>query len=57
MARQVSLEPGVTPGRGATWMAEALWEAASWVGCDAVRVERVDPLLAGPLQDALGRAR
>ncbi|MEV0753899.1 crosslink repair DNA glycosylase YcaQ family protein [Streptosporangium sp. NPDC050280] len=53
VARQVSLEPEVTPARGAASLAGALWEAASWVGCEAVRVERVDPLLAGPLQDAL----
>ncbi|MEU8570119.1 crosslink repair DNA glycosylase YcaQ family protein [Streptomyces pathocidini] len=38
VARQVSLE-----GRAAVRpMARALWEAASWVGCDAVRVERVE---------------
>ncbi|WP_344978198.1 winged helix-turn-helix domain-containing protein [Streptosporangium fragile] len=55
VARQVGLEPGVSPGKGAGPLAEALWEAAGWVGCDAVRVEQVDPLLAGPLHDALGR--
>ncbi|MCX5013646.1 winged helix DNA-binding domain-containing protein [Streptomyces sp. NBC_00555] len=36
VARQLSLE---TPG-AASAMAEALWEAARWVGCQEVRVER-----------------
>ncbi|MCX4693045.1 winged helix-turn-helix domain-containing protein [Streptomyces sp. NBC_01408] len=36
VARQLSLE---TP-RAAAAMAEALWEAARWVGCEEVRVER-----------------
>ncbi|MEU9237749.1 winged helix-turn-helix domain-containing protein [Streptomyces subrutilus] len=36
VARQLSL---VTPG-AAPAMAEALWEAARWVGCEEVRVER-----------------
>lgn len=36
VARQLSLEtPGAAPA-----MAEALWEAARWVGCEEVRVER-----------------
>jgi uncharacterized protein YcaQ len=36
-------------------MAEALDEAATWVGCDAVGLERVDPPgLAEPLRAALG---
>jgi uncharacterized protein len=39
VARQVSLE---TP-RGAEPVADALSEAAGWVGCDDVRVERVVP--------------
>ncbi len=35
-------------------MATALWEAASWVGCDAVAIERVEPPeLAAPLHAAL----
>lgn len=35
-------------------MAAALWEAASWVGCDQVQLERVEPAtLAAPLHDAL----
>ncbi|GAA3117438.1 crosslink repair DNA glycosylase YcaQ family protein [Planomonospora alba] len=45
VARQIGLEPGVTPERAAGPLAEALREAADWVGCDAVRVERADPLL------------
>jgi uncharacterized protein YcaQ len=36
-------------------MADALLEAATWVGCDAVGLERVDPPeLAEPLRAALG---
>ncbi|MGP3686418.1 winged helix-turn-helix domain-containing protein [Streptomyces sp. IBSNAI002] len=36
VARQLSLEtPGAAPA-----MADALWEAARWVGCEEVRVER-----------------
>jgi hypothetical protein len=35
-------------------MASALREAATWVGCNAVTVERVEPLeLAGPLSRML----
>ncbi|MGH3328513.1 MAG: winged helix-turn-helix domain-containing protein, partial [Streptomycetales bacterium] len=50
VARQVSLETA----RAVAPMAAALGEAASWVGCDAVRVERVLPeRLAAPLRAAL----
>ncbi|MFD7093030.1 winged helix-turn-helix domain-containing protein [Streptomyces sp. NPDC059883] len=50
VAKQVSLE---TP-RAVPAMAQALREAAEWVGCSDVRVERVDaPALRGPLVDAL----
>lgn len=55
VARQVGVEDGVSPRRAAQGMAEALWEAASWVGCDDVRVDRVDPRLAAPLFEALMR--
>ncbi|MEU4835297.1 crosslink repair DNA glycosylase YcaQ family protein [Streptosporangium sp. NPDC023615] len=55
VARQVSLEAGVTPARGAAPLAAALREAAGWVGCQTVRVDRVDPLLAGPLREALSQ--
>ncbi len=51
VARQLSMAgpKAVAP------MAEALLEAASWVGCDAVGLERVDPPeLAEPLRAALG---
>lgn len=51
VAKQLSMAgpKAVTP------MAEALLEAASWVGCDAVGLERVDPPeLAEPLRAALG---
>ncbi|MFH0244116.1 winged helix-turn-helix domain-containing protein [Streptomyces sp. HK10] len=50
VARQVSMA-----GRGAVEpMARALREAAGWVGCDAVRVERCDdPVLAAALTAAL----
>jgi uncharacterized protein YcaQ len=35
-------------------MATALWEAAAWVGCDQVQIDRVEPAaLAAPLHDAL----
>ncbi len=50
VARQVSLDSpkAVAP------MAEALREAAGWVGCDAVRIERVNrPELAAPLAAAV----
>jgi uncharacterized protein YcaQ len=50
VAKQVSL---VTP-KAVRPMAQALWEAADWVGCTDVRVERVDPPeLRGPLSQAL----
>ncbi|MFD7225783.1 winged helix-turn-helix domain-containing protein [Streptomyces sp. NPDC059892] len=50
VAKHVSLE---TP-RAVPAMAQALREAAEWVGCSDVRVERVDaPALRGPLVDAL----
>jgi uncharacterized protein YcaQ len=59
IARKVSLEPTAvnTPGkaeRAMAYLAEALREAADWVGCDAVRVERLDPpALTAPLTAAL----
>ncbi|MFI6476969.1 winged helix-turn-helix domain-containing protein [Nonomuraea sp. NPDC050663] len=43
VARQIGLEPGISPARAVEGVRAALWEAASWVGCDSVRVERVDP--------------
>ena len=51
VARQLSMAgPKAVPAMG-----EALLEAASWVGCDAVALERVDPPeLAEPLRAALG---
>jgi uncharacterized protein YcaQ len=52
VARKVSLDTdsAVRP------MAEALAEAASWVGCDSVRVEQVSPpKLADALQAAVSR--
>jgi uncharacterized protein YcaQ len=49
VARQLSLEP-----RAVAPMAAALREAATWVGCDAVALGRVDPpALARPLEAAL----
>jgi uncharacterized protein YcaQ len=49
VARQVSLRRGAVRS-----MARALRDAARWVGCSAVAVERVDPPnLAGPLRAAL----
>lgn len=50
IARQVSLESA----RAVEPMAQALREAATWVGCDSVRVERLDdPKLAAALAEAL----
>lgn len=47
LARQV----GLAGPRAVRPMARALWEAASWVGCDQVRVEHVDqPELAAALR-------
>ncbi|MFJ6907293.1 winged helix-turn-helix domain-containing protein [Streptomyces griseoluteus] len=53
VARQVTLDgPKAVPG-----VAQALVEAASWVGCTDVRVERVDaPDLRAPLTLELARA-
>ncbi|WP_449064763.1 winged helix-turn-helix domain-containing protein, partial [Planomonospora algeriensis] len=45
VARQVGVEPGIDPRRAVEPLAEALREAADWVGCDAVRVERAEPAL------------
>ncbi|MFD9034359.1 winged helix-turn-helix domain-containing protein [Streptomyces sp. NPDC059567] len=50
VARQVSLESPKAVGP----MAQALREAAGWVGCDSVRIERADrPELIAPLTAAL----
>ncbi|GGO75708.1 winged helix-turn-helix domain-containing protein [Nonomuraea cavernae] len=49
VARQVSLEPGLSAAKWAGAIGDALWSAADWVGCDAVRVERADPELAAHL--------
>ncbi|MET8183681.1 crosslink repair DNA glycosylase YcaQ family protein [Streptomyces sp. NPDC005336] len=50
VARQVSLESA----KAVDPMADALREAAGWVGCDTVRIERVDrPELAAPLTAAV----
>jgi hypothetical protein len=48
IARKVSFEPSVSRGAAASDAAlvalrTALWQAAAWVGCDAVRVEIVNP--------------
>jgi uncharacterized protein YcaQ len=54
VARQLSVDgrKSVAP------MAQALYEAASWVGCDTVRVERVDdPSLAAALHAELAALR
>lgn len=50
VARQIGLEAGVPAGKAAQAVREALWSAAEWVGCDAVRVERADPALAARLE-------
>jgi hypothetical protein len=50
VARQLSLD---TPS-AAEPMARALTEAAAWVGCDSIRLERVEPpRLAARLAAAL----
>ncbi|MEW2360298.1 crosslink repair DNA glycosylase YcaQ family protein [Spirillospora sp. NPDC029432] len=55
VARQVSFEPWAVRSAARTErtvaaLRAALWRAASWVGCDAVRVERCDlPGIAGAL--------
>lgn len=57
VARQVGFEPGARTG-AAEAMSDALWEAASWVGCTEVRVERVGaPELEAPLRAAVAAAR
>ncbi|MEU5877342.1 crosslink repair DNA glycosylase YcaQ family protein [Spirillospora sp. NPDC047279] len=47
IARQVTLEPwAVTPARVESTLEAlrtALWNAAAWVGCDALRIDRLDP--------------
>ncbi|MFI9589250.1 winged helix-turn-helix domain-containing protein [Nonomuraea sp. NPDC052265] len=43
VARQVHLEPGLSPVKWADALRDALWSAAEWVGCGTVRVERTDP--------------
>ncbi|WP_246364380.1 winged helix-turn-helix domain-containing protein [Nonomuraea rhodomycinica] len=53
VARQLSLEPGLSGARWADALRDALWSAAEWVGCDAVRVERADPGLAAHLETAV----
>lgn len=53
VARQASLAgpKAVAP------MAQALVEAAAWVGCTDIRLERIDaPELRDPLRDEIGRA-
>lgn len=50
IARQVTLDSA----RSVEPMAQALREAAEWVGCDTVRIERLDdPALAGALRAAV----
>ncbi|MCW2861315.1 MAG: hypothetical protein JWP48_3023 [Actinoallomurus sp.] len=59
VARKASLEPAAVntrpkADRAITHLAEALREAAEWVGCHSVRVERLTPpALAAPLTAAL----
>lgn len=53
VARQASL----TGPKAVVPMAEALVEAAAWVGCTDIRLERIDaPELRDPLRDEIGRA-
>jgi uncharacterized protein YcaQ len=53
VARQLSLEPGLSGAKWGDAMRDALWSAAEWVGCDTVRVERADPALAAHLAAVL----
>ncbi|SDH76257.1 winged helix-turn-helix domain-containing protein [Nonomuraea jiangxiensis] len=52
VARQLSLEPGLSAAKWAPAVREALWSAAEWVGCDTVRVERADPPELLPILNA-----
>jgi hypothetical protein len=62
VARGAWLEPSAVRGpaaaeRAVAALAEALREAADWVGCATVRVERIDPPeLAAALRSALAAA-
>ncbi len=54
-ARQVTLETGRrggVPAAAVTGVARALREAASWVGCDDIRVDRVVPEAVAPALSA-----
>ena len=59
IARKASLEPSAvnTPPkaeRAITHLANALREAAEWVGCDSIRVDHLNPpALTAPLTTAL----
>ncbi|MEU6778142.1 crosslink repair DNA glycosylase YcaQ family protein [Nonomuraea angiospora] len=55
--RQLHLEPGLSPARWADALMDALWSAAEWVGCDAVRVEHADPPELVPILNAAVAAR
>ncbi|MEW9527160.1 winged helix-turn-helix domain-containing protein [Microbispora sp. NPDC049125] len=58
VARQVGFEPGGSAAKAVEGMRDALWEAASWVGCTGIRVERVGtPELEAPLRAALAAGR
>ncbi|MFI6596181.1 winged helix-turn-helix domain-containing protein [Nonomuraea sp. NPDC050536] len=52
VARQVSLEPGLSAAKWGPAVGDALREAAEWVGCDSVRVERAEPALASAVLSA-----
>ncbi|RKN07786.1 winged helix-turn-helix domain-containing protein [Streptomyces radicis] len=57
VARHAAFEAGPVKAVAAVpAMAEALAEAARWVGCDRIRIERTSPdELRGPLTDAVSR--
>ncbi|TDC06774.1 winged helix-turn-helix domain-containing protein [Nonomuraea longispora] len=55
VARQLSLEPGLSFAKWGDAMREALWSAADWVGCDSVRVERADPPGLAPILTTVPR--
>ncbi|GII00935.1 winged helix-turn-helix domain-containing protein [Planobispora takensis] len=45
IARQIGLEPGIDPRKAVEPLATALREAATWVGCDTIHIDRADPAL------------
>ncbi|MBG0828079.1 winged helix-turn-helix domain-containing protein [Planomonospora sp. ID67723] len=53
VARQIGLEAGTDPRKAVVPLAEALREAAAWVGCDTVRIDRAEPFLREAILSAI----